>query len=244
LSSAPDDMGFRCLLILLAVTVSLLLPSSSGLGAIISGPQSSNAAFEYVSRRPETIFDVARRFDIGAVEIMRANPGTAHTILPLGTKLVIPESFRLPAVREGIVIDLAALRLYYFDQPPQIYTFPVTVGKEGWETPRGVTKIVRKKKDPSWTPPASIRAEDPSLPAVIPPGPDNPLGERALYLGWAGYALHGTNRPSSIGRRSSHGCIRLYPEDISLLFDLAPVGTKVTILEGDAGKPPLPIHQN
>lgn len=210
----------------------LLLAVQQAHGAVFTALESrSPAVVTHVTRRGDTVFDVARMYDLGALEILRANPGVAHTVLPPGTRLVIPLSLRLPEVQDGIVIDLGALRLFYFPPGGQIYTFPVTVGKEGWYTPTGVTKVVRKKQNPSWTPSAAIRAEDPTLPAIIPAGPDNPLGFFALYLSWPGYALHGTNRPYSIGRRTSHGCIRLYPEDIQTLFELAPVGTKVTIID-------------
>lgn len=190
----------------------------------------AGATSQYTATGKETLYDVARRFDLGILELRAANPGIPIKKPAKGTVLVIPALHALPPVREGIVIDLRILRLFYFDGTDRVYTFPIGTGKDGWQTPQGVTKVVRKKQHPSWTPPASIRAEDPTLPAVVPPGPDNPLGQYALYLGWAGYAMHGTNRPSSIGTRASHGCIRLYPEDVKVLFELVEPGTQVVIL--------------
>lgn len=180
----------------------------------------------------ETLLDLARRYDVGFIELRAANPGLDAWIPPVGTPVVLPTRHVLPdAPREGIVINLAELRLYYFPAaggPPK--TYPIGIGREGWETPKGRTRIVRKQRDPSWTPPASIRAENPGLPAVVPPGPDNPLGRYALYLGWDAYLLHGTNKPNGVGRRVSHGCIRLYPEDIARLFETVPLGTPVAVV--------------
>ena len=194
----------------------------------------AGAISHYSVKEKDTLYDVARRFDLGILELLDANPGIDISSPLEGTRLVIPTLYTLPPIRDGIVINLSQLRLYFFDGTHRVYTFPVGVGKDGWLTPQGETKIVRKKKGPSWTPPESIRKEDPTLPAVIPPGPNNPLGRYALYLGFPGYALHGTNRPSSIGKRVSHGCIRLYPEDIKVLFELVNPGTPVVILDNAA----------
>jgi L,D-transpeptidase ErfK/SrfK len=144
------------------------------------------------------------------------------------------------APREGIVINLAARRLFYFPpavegEPRRVVTHPIGIGREGWSTPLGTTKIAHKHVSPPWTVPASIRREraasgDP-LPAVVPPGPDNPLGTHALRLGWSTILIHGTNKPAGIGMRVSHGCIQLYPEDIVTLFADVPVGTPVTVVD-------------
>jgi L,D-transpeptidase ErfK/SrfK len=123
------------------------------------------------------------------------------------------------------------LRLFRFGGDGTVMTFPISVGREGWDTPTGVTQIVQKRKDPTWTVPASIRAQDPKLPAVVPAGPDNPLGQYALSLGWPGYLIHGTNAPSSIGKPASHGCMRMYPEDIESLFGAVEVGDTVTVID-------------
>jgi L,D-transpeptidase ErfK/SrfK len=112
-----------------------------------------------------------------------------------------------------------------------VQSFPVGIGGEGKETPLGTTRIESKRPHPAWYPTASERAEDPDLPEVVKAGADNPMGDYALYLGWRGYAIHGTNRQYSIGRRDSHGCIRLYPEDIARLYAELPVGTPVTVVD-------------
>jgi L,D-transpeptidase ErfK/SrfK len=192
------------------------------------------------SRYEDTIPDIARRFDLGFDEVANANPGVDPWLPGAGTRIVLPTQFVLPeAPHDGIVVNLAALRLYYFPKPGKdgrrvVYTYPLGIGKVGWATPEGTTKIVSKRKDPYWTPPASVRKEhkeegDP-LPARVPPGPDNPLGRRAMNLGWPTYLIHGTNKPAGVGVRASHGCIRMLPEDIDQLYEMVPVGTKVTVV--------------
>ena len=131
------------------------------------------------------------------------------------------------------------MRIFYFPphkqgEPQIVYTHPIGIGKVGWQTPQGTTKIIARQKDPVWTPPKSVRAEHAQdgdvLPATVPAGPDNPLGAYEFRLSWPGYLIHGTNKPYGVGMRSSHGCMRLYPEDIAVLFDLIPIGTKVTVV--------------
>jgi L,D-transpeptidase ErfK/SrfK len=193
------------------------------------------------STKEDTLSDIARRFNVGYEEIVRANPGVDPWLPGEGKEIVIPSRFIIPnAKREGIVINVPQMRLFYFpvakkDEPQLMYTFPIGIGRVGWATPQGTTKIVRRQKDPTWRPTASIikehreeRGEE--LERVIGPGPDNPLGRYAFYLGWPSYMIHGTNKPAGVGLRSSHGCIRLYPEDIELLFNMAPIGTKVTVI--------------
>ena len=136
------------------------------------------------------------------------------------------------APRKGLVINLSEMRIYYFKNPgEQPLTYPISIGREGLQTPKGTTSIVRKKEGPTWRPTARMREEDPELPASVPPGPDNPLGTHAMYLGWSQYLIHGTNKPFGIGRRVSSGCMRMYPEDIVKLFPMVPVGTKVTVVD-------------
>jgi L,D-transpeptidase ErfK/SrfK len=193
------------------------------------------------STKEDTLSDIARRFNVGYEEIVRANPGVDPWLPGEGKEIVIPSQFIIPnAPREGIVINVPQMRLFYFpkakkDEPQLMYTFPIGIGRVGWATPQGTTKIVRRQKDPTWRPTASIikehreeRGEE--LQRVIGPGPENPLGRYAFYLGWPSYMIHGTNKPAGVGLRSSHGCIRLYPEDIELLFNMAPIGTKVTVI--------------
>lgn len=189
-------------------------------------------AFELASTRAEdTLLQIARRHGLGFVELMAANPGVDPWLPGEGTLLVLPKAHVLPdAPRRGIVINLADQRLYYF-APKAVVSYPVGTGRAGCETPLGETHVAGKRAAPSWTPPETIRAERPELPAVVPPGPDNPLGTFALDLGWPEYVIHGTNKPLGIGRRVSHGCIRLYPEDIERLFKAVPIGTPVTIVD-------------
>lgn len=192
----------------------------------------------------DTLSDIARRFNVGYEEIVRANPGVDPWLPGVGREVVVPTQYILPdAPREGVVVNLAAMRIYYFpardpktakDAPQVVYTYPIGVGKVGWATPLGSTKVVRKQKDPVWRPTPSIRKEhaengDP-LPAVVKAGPDNPLGNRAMYLGWPTYLIHGTNKPYGVGLRSSHGCLRLYPEDIEKLYEQVKIGTPVRVV--------------
>lgn len=188
----------------------------------------------------DTLSDVARRFNVGYDEIVRANPGVDPWLPGVGREVVVPTQFVLPsAERKGIVVNLAAMRLFYFPTPkkgePQVvYTHPIGIGKVGWSTPEGKTTIVSKEKNPTWRPTASIREEhrkngDP-LPAVVPAGPDNPLGHRKMTLGWPTYLIHGTNKPYGVGMRTSHGCIRMYPEDVEVLFEMVGKGTPVTVV--------------
>lgn len=190
--------------------------------------------------KDDTFSDIARRFNVGYEEMVRANPGVDPWLPGAGREVVVPSRFVLPnAPREGIVINLAAMRLWYFEprkakELQVVHTYPIGIGRVGWATPVGATKIVRMKKDPEWRPTAAIRKEhaeneDP-VPAVVAAGPDNPLGNRAMYLGWPTYLVHGTNKPYGVGIRSSHGCIRLYPEDIEQLFDMAKIGTPVRVV--------------
>lgn len=188
----------------------------------------------------DTLPDIARRFNIGYEEIVRANPGVDPWLPREGTRIVLPTQFVLPdAPHEGLVINLPALRLYYFPprkkgEPQTVITHPIGIGMVGWITPVGSTKVVSKRADPVWRPPLSVRkehAEDGDiLPAVVKAGPDNPLGKYAMNLDWPSYLIHGTNQPYGVGIRASHGCIRLYPEDIAQLFDDIPLGTKVVVV--------------
>lgn len=188
----------------------------------------------------DTFSDIARRFNLGYEELVRANPGIDPWLPGEGREIVLPTQYVLPnAPRQGLVINLAQLRVFYYPkagegEPQKVITHPIGIGKVGWSTPEGSTKIIGKTKSPTWFPPASVRKEhreagDP-LPAKVPPGPDNPLGDRMMSLGWPSYLIHGTNKPYGVGMRSSHGCMRFYPEDITLLYDAIPVGTKVTVV--------------
>ncbi len=191
--------------------------------------------------KDDTLPDIARRFNVGYEEIVRANPGVDPWIPGEGRHVVLPTRFVLPdAPREGIIINVPAMRLFYFPphrkgEPQVVYTHPIGIGKLGWSTPEGVTHIVSHKKDPIWRPSLALRLDHRNdngedLPAVVMPGPDNPLGKFEFTLGWPSYLIHGTNKPYGVGLRSSHGCVRLYPEDIEKLFEMVPDGTPVRVV--------------
>jgi L,D-transpeptidase ErfK/SrfK len=198
----------------------------------------------YVQRvivgKEDTLPDIARRFDVGYEEMVTANPGVDPWIPGEGREVVVPTQFVLPAApHEGVVVNVAEMRIYYYPprkkgEPQTVYTYPIGIGKVGWNTPEGSTKIVGRQKDPVWIVPKSVRDEHAKdgdiLPAKVAAGPDNPLGRYEFRLQWPSYLIHGTNKPYGVGMRSSHGCMRLYPEDIAMFFDLVPIGTKVTVV--------------
>jgi L,D-transpeptidase ErfK/SrfK len=208
-------------------------------------PAGIDAIGETVTTQTEakdTLLDVARRYGLGYEEITNANPGVDAWLPGAGTVVVVPKQRLLPrAPRSGIVINLPEHRLYWYPptpagQQPVVWTYPVSVGKMDWHTPLGTTRIVSKAKDAPWIPPKSVREEHAKqgdvLPAVVPGGPDNPMGRYKMALGIPGgaYYIHGTNRPAGIGMQVTHGCMRLYPEDIEALYGMVPIGTPVTIV--------------
>tara|TARA_R110001583_G_scaffold70412_1_gene199155 strand:- start:77 stop:1234 length:1158 start_codon:yes stop_codon:yes gene_type:complete len=186
----------------------------------------------------QTLIDIARRHNIGYEEMRMANPDVSLWVPGAGTEVVIPAQYILPpAPREGVVINLSELRLYYYpaDKPGIVETYPVSVGREEFATPVGITRTTVKVKDPAWAPPSSMRREaaergEPA-PSVVPPGPQNPLGEHAILLAMPSYLIHGTNRPDGVGMRVSRGCIRMYPEDIKSLYERLPSGTQVNLMD-------------
>lgn len=192
-------------------------------------------------RDGDTFVDLARAHDLGYENLERANPGIDPWIPPPGTRLQIPQFHVLPdAPRQGVVINLAELRLYYFRTDPKqgapvVGVYPIGIGRDLAPTPIASTRVVAHIPNPVWYPPASIRDEhaenDKPLPAMVAAGPNNPLGQYALKLDLPGYFIHGTNKPYGIGMRVSHGCIRLYPEDIKQLFGQITNGTTVTIVD-------------
>jgi L,D-transpeptidase ErfK/SrfK len=192
------------------------------------------------ARQEDTLLDIARRHGLGYEDIVRANPDVDTWLPGEGTEVVLPTRYVLPpGPRQGLVLNLAEYRMYYYPEPengesPVVMTYPISIGRMDWETPLGRTSIVSKVRNPSWYPPESIRAEhaaagDP-LPRIVPPGPQNPLGEYAMRLGLPGYLIHGTNRPAGVGMRVTHGCIRMFPEDIDYLFGRIDVKTTVRII--------------
>ena len=193
-----------------------------------------------IAREEDTLLDIARRNGLGYHDIVRANPDVNIWVPGEGTEVVLPTRFVLPpGPRRGVVLNLAEYRLYYYPQPVEgepayVMTCPISIGRIDWETPLGSTSVVSKVKDPSWYPPESVReehaAEGRPLPRVVPPGPDNPLGKYAMRLGLPGYLIHSTNRPAGVGMRVTHGCIRMFPEDIEYLFAAVDVNTPVRII--------------
>lgn len=188
----------------------------------------------------DTFSDLAREYGLGYDELVEANPGIDPWLPGDGTSVLLPTQYVLPNVPwHGIVLNIASKRLFYFPEVAEgdqvkVITYPIGIGRVGWETPLGEARVVAKATDPVWYVPWSVQQEhrqdgDP-LPAVVPPGPDNPLGGHVLQLNMPGYLIHGTNQPYGVGMRVSHGCIRLYPENIELLYSMVDLGTPVRII--------------
>ncbi len=192
------------------------------------------------TRAEDTFSDLAREYGLGYDEIVAANPGIDPWLPGENTAVLLPTQYVLPDVpRQGLVLNIATRRLFYFPraeegEAQQVLTYPIGIGRVGWETPVGSTTVVSKARDPSWWVPLSVRREHAEmgnpLPSVVPPGPDNPLGSRVLKLDMPGYLIHGTNAPYGVGMRVSHGCVRLYPENIELLYELVAIGETVMII--------------
>lgn len=192
------------------------------------------------ARAEDTLLDIARRHGLGYEDIVRANPDVDTWLPGEGTEVVLPTRYVLPpGPRSGIVLNLAEYRMYYFPtpkagEPAIVMTYPMSIGRMDWETPLGRTKIIAKVRNPSWYTPESVRAEHAAdgrpLARIVPAGPDNPLGEYAMRLGLPGYLIHGTNRPAGVGMRVTHGCVRMFPEDIGFLFGQVKLNTPVRII--------------
>jgi L,D-transpeptidase ErfK/SrfK len=209
---------------------------TKGNDAVVGSDQTIETVYE------DTLYDLAAKYSLGSEELIRVNPGIDPWLPGAGTKIIVPGTHILPpGPREGIVVNLPEHRLYYFPKPKrggpiEVITYPVSIGKMDWRTPLGVTHVIQKQKDPTWYPTESVRKEheaagDP-LPAKVPPGPDNPLGLYAMRLaaGNGTYLIHGTNNPIAVGLAVTHGCIRMYPDDVAALFPLIPVGTSVRLI--------------
>ena len=190
----------------------------------------------------DTLPDLARRYSLGYEEIQRANPGVDLWLPGEGTTILLPGQRLLPSgPHDGIVVNLPEHRLYYYPkvkkgETPYVITYPVSIGKMDWSSPLGTTRIVDKRKNPTWSPPESVRKEheergDP-LPPIVKAGPDNPLGAYAMRLDIhpGAYLIHGTNNPIAVGMAITHGCIRMYPEDIEALFPIVPMNTTVRLV--------------
>jgi L,D-transpeptidase ErfK/SrfK len=185
----------------------------------------------HVAGREDTLIDLAPALGVGYVELLAANPGVDPWLPPRGARLRVPAARLLPSGRrDGIVVNLGDLRLYHFAKNGAVRSYPIGIAKDGYATPMGETVVKGKRERPDWIPGPSARRDDPSLPERVAPGPDNPLGEHALYLAWPTYLIHGTNEPRGVGRHSSRGCIRLYPEHMAQLYQRVEPGTAVRVV--------------
>ena len=209
---------------------------------VIESPQQSVVGVPQIvlARGEDTLSDLARAYGLGYDELIAANPEVDPWLPGDQTPVLLPTQFVLPSIaRQGIVLNIASKRLFYFPKTGEsetsyVMTYPIGIGRVGWDTPLGDAKVISKAKDPQWYVPASVRREhadagDP-LPAIVPAGPDNPLGQFVLKLDMPGYLIHGTNQPYGVGMRVSHGCVRLYPENIELLYSEVGIGEAVTII--------------
>lgn len=238
--------GKLCALFSAALSLALVLQSVPAKATAFDLPADGSAVVgadtTVTSHYEDTLLDFARRYSLGYDEIIRANPGIDMWLPGEGTQVFLAgERILPPGPREGVVVNLPEHRLYYYPKAAQdgkrvVITYPVSIGKLGRTTPLGQTRVIAKVKHPSWYPPASIRKEhaaagDP-LPAVVGPGPDNPLGDYKIRLGFGDgtYEIHGTNNPTAVGLAITHGCIRMYPEDVASLFEQLPVGTSVRLI--------------
>ena len=240
----PDDIlrRFSLRVAVILIAISAYAPVRATVSYTLKNPGDSMVGvMETVQARHEdTLPDIARANGLGFREIKLANPGVDTWLPGQGTEIMLPTRYVLPgAPKVGIVLNIPEMRLYYY--PPQdtgqaseVITHPIGVGRQGWATPYLDTRVIQKKTRPSWYPPESIRKEhaemgDP-LPKRVPPGPKNPLGNYMMRLGMPEYIIHGTNKPFGIGMRVSHGCIRLYPENIKSLYQQVKLNTPVRIV--------------
>lgn len=228
-------------LLIIATSLAATTPLSAAIYDLpAEGHDVVGAVATIIATYEDTLVDIARRHGLGYQDIVRANPEVNVWLPGEGTEIVLPNRFVLPpGPRIGLVLNLAEYRMYYFPaakagEVAKVHTYPMSIGRMDWDTPLGITSIVAMAKNPAWYPPQSVRDEhaadgDP-LPRIVPPGPENPLGTRALRLGIPGYLIHGTNRPAGVGMRVSHGCVRMFPEDVEFLFDRIRVNTAVRII--------------
>lgn len=223
-----------------SVAIALFFASASLQASVFSLPADGEGLVgkeeRIIAGREDTLIDIGRQNSIGYDEILNANPGVDAWMPQSGSTVVLPHLYVLPdAPQQGIVINAAEMRLYYYPKGTgTVETFPISIGRSDWNTPIGVTKITRKTANPVWYPTASVKQEhlangDP-LPSVVPAGPDNPLGKYALYLGLPAYLIHGTNNEYGIGMQVTHGCMRMYAPDIQRLYQTVPIGTPVRIV--------------
>jgi L,D-transpeptidase ErfK/SrfK len=219
----------------------LLEPISRNYFVLESAEQSVVGQPQIVfTSKTDTFSDLAREYGLGYDELVAANPGVDPWLPGSNTPVLLPTQYVLPDTpRNGVVLNIASKRLFYYPaiaegEPVQVMTYPIGIGRVGWETPLGDTTVIGKATDPHWYVPWSVQQEhkemgDP-LPSIVPPGPDNPLGSHVLKLEMPGYLIHGTNQPYGVGMRVSHGCVRLYPENIELLYSMVEIGESVSIV--------------
>jgi L,D-transpeptidase ErfK/SrfK len=240
--------GHRSLALSFVALAALLVANGARAGGAeyllpLNGDNVIGVVTTAVAEHEDTLLDIGRRYGVGYEEIIAANPGIDPWLPGAGTEVLLPTRYVLPdAPREGIVVNLPEHRLYYYPparagQPRVVRTYPISTGKMDWKTPLGITRVVSKQERPTWHPPESVRQDHlrkgTPLPKVVPPGPDNPLGEYALRLGIpsGAYLIHGTNRPVGVGMQVTAGCIRMFPEDIAEFFTLVPVNTQVNLVD-------------
>ena len=203
--------------------------------------ESSNQVYgetlEIEAMYEDTLVDLARTYNLGFNEIIQANPTVDKWLPGEGTLVKIPSAYILPNnyLNDGITINLSEFRGYLIKNS-KLITFPVGIGRMDWKTPLGVSEIDLKLENPAWYPPKSVRdeykLEGLILDAIVPPGPNNPLGKLAMRINIpGGYFIHGTNRPDGVGMEISHGCIRLFPEDIKEVFKMSSIGTRVLVID-------------
>ncbi len=206
--------------------------------ASFMGPPIIGNDYQVEIAKGDTMAQIARQNGMGLQEILDANPGIKPRRMMVGDVLSLPKSHILPDTeRGGIVVNLPEMRMYYYPDSQsghEVMTFPVTIGQDDWPTPQKRTTITQKVENPTWRPTKRIRLEAEGkgidLPEVVPAGPKNPLGRHKMRLGQSSILIHGTNKPSSIGLRASHGCLRMYPEDVEKLFNMVPMGIDVQLI--------------
>jgi L,D-transpeptidase ErfK/SrfK len=211
---------------------SILASSLASMQAMAASPALIGDAETHRTTVDDSLLDLARKYDVGYVAMIAANPVLDPWVPGAGKDILLPTQHLLPqAPHEGIVINIAEMRLYYFPEKDGVpETYPIGIGEEGSETPSGETRIVRKVANPTWYRTQNEIKAKPWAPKIVPPGPDNPLGAYALYLGWPSYLIHGTDDWRRVGRRDSRGCLGVYPEDIEKLYNEVKIGTRVTVV--------------
>lgn len=213
--------------------LTLLLATSPLIDVDVAGEEVLGFVATRVVQRGESLIEIAREHNVGFNAIAAANPALDAFVPTPGAVIAVPTAWIVPraAAPGALVVNVSEMRLYLFPKDGGLpLTFPVGVGMDDWKTPVGNFTVVSKIVNPTWYPPLSIRRENPELPARVPPGPDNPLGTHALRLNEGSLLIHGTDEPYGVGRKASHGCIRLYPEDIPRLFGMVSLKTRVVMV--------------